>query len=58
MTTNNGDVLVSWVAALDLGHEARGTHDIEGCDTKETLGIVDTLALIDLGADWDGRVNL
>lgn len=38
--------------------EPGGTDDIEGGDTKETFGVVDALALIHLGADWDSGVDL
>jgi hypothetical protein len=58
VTTNHGDVLVGRVGPLDLGDEAGGTDDIEGGDTEEALGVVDTLALEDLGADGDGGVDL
>jgi hypothetical protein len=58
MTTNHGDILVSRVGALNLGDEAGGTNDVEGGDTEEALGVVDTLALEDLGADGDGGVDL
>lgn len=58
VATHNGDVLIHGIGALDLRDEAGGTDDIEGGDTEQTLGVVDTLALEDLGADGDGRVNL
>lgn len=57
VATNDGDVLVLGVRALDLGNEARGTDDIEGGDTEELLGVVDTLGLEDLLADGDGGVD-
>lgn len=58
VTTDNGDLLVGWVGVLDLGDEARGTEDIKGGNTEDTLGVVDVLALKDLGNNWDGRVDL
>lgn len=58
VTTDDGDVLVGGVRALQLGDEARGTDDIESGDTEEALGVVDTLGLEDLGGDGDGGVNL
>lgn len=58
VTTNNGDLLVGGVGTLELGDEARGTDDVKGGDTEETLGVVDTLGLVDLGDDGDGRVDL
>ena len=45
VATDDGDVLAGGVGLLDLGDEARGTDDIEGGDTEETLGVVDTRAL-------------
>lgn len=57
VATDDGDVLVLGVGALDLADEARGTDDIEGGDTEEALGVVDTTGLVDLGADGDGRVD-
>jgi hypothetical protein len=58
VATNNGDVLAGGVAVLDLGDEARGTDDVEGGDTEEALGVVDTLGLEDLGGDGNGGVDL
>jgi hypothetical protein len=58
VTTNNGDVLVGGVGALELGDEAAGANDVKGGDTKETLWVVDTSGLENLGADWDGGVDL
>jgi hypothetical protein len=58
MSTNNGDVLVGGVGALELGDEAGGADNIEGGDTEEALGVVDALGLEDLGGDWDGGVDL
>lgn len=58
VTTNNGDLLISWVGVLDLRDEARGTEDVKGGNTEDTLGVVDVLGLEDLGNNWDGRVDL
>lgn len=58
VATNDGDVLVSGVGSLDLGDEAGGADDIEGGDTEEALGVVDTLGLEDLGSDGNGGVDL
>lgn len=57
VTTDNGDVLVGRVRALDLGDEARGTDNVEGGDTEDAAGVVDTSSLEDLGGDGDGRVD-
>jgi hypothetical protein len=57
VATDDDDVLVRWVGALQLADEAAGTDDIESGDTEQTLGVVDTLALEDLGGDWDGAVD-
>jgi hypothetical protein len=58
VATNDGDGLAGGVGLLDLGDEARGTDDIKGGDTEETLGVVDTAGLVDLGDDGDGGVDL
>jgi hypothetical protein len=58
VTTNDGDVLAGGVGLLKLGDEARGTNDVEGGDTEQALGVVDTLGLEDLGGDRDGGVDL
>ena len=58
MATNDGDVLVRRISTLDLGDESGGSDNIEGCDTKEALGIVDTLLLEDFGDNGDSRVDL
>lgn len=58
MATDNGDGLVGGVGLLDLGDEARGTDDVKGGDTEETLGVVDTAGLVDLRDDGDGGVDL
>lgn len=48
VTANDCDFLVRGVGALELRDEAGGTNDVEGGDTEETLGIIDTLGLEDL----------
>lgn len=58
MTTNDGDGQLLGVSpASDLGNEGLGTDDVEGGDTKETLGVEDALGLEDLSSDRDGRVD-
>jgi hypothetical protein len=57
VATNNGDVLAGGVGVLELGDEARGTDNVEGGDTEEALGVVDTRLLEDLGGDGDGGVD-
>jgi len=54
VATDDGDVLVGGVGVLELRDEAGGADDVEGGDTEETLGVVDALALEDLGGDGDG----
>ena len=58
VTADNGDVLAGGVGVLQLGDEARGADNVEGGDTEEALGVVDTLGLEDLGGDGDGGVDL
>ena len=43
VASNDCDVLVCGIGALDLGDESRCSNNIEGCDTKEALGVVDSL---------------
>lgn len=57
VATDNGDVLVSGIGTLELRDEAGSTDDVEGGDTKEALGVVDTAGLEDLGDDGDGGVD-
>lgn len=57
VATDDGDVLVLGVSALDLGDEAGSADDVEGGDTEELLGVVDALGLEDLLADGDGGVD-
>ena len=56
VTTDDGDLLIGGIGALDLGNEARSPDDIEGGDTKEALGVVDALGLEDLGGDRNSGV--
>ena len=58
VAANDGDVLGGGVGVLELRDEARGTDDVESGDTKEALGVVDTLGLEDLGGNGDGGVDL
>ena len=58
VTADDSDVLGGGVGVLQLGDEARGTDNVKGGDTKETLGVVDALGLEDLGGDGDGGVDL
>jgi hypothetical protein len=58
VATDDRDGLVGWVGLLDLRDEAGGTDDIQGGDTEQTLGVVDTLGLEYLRDDGDGRVDL
>ena len=58
VATNDGDVLVGGIGALDLRNEAGCTNNIERGDTEDTLGIIDALRLEDLGGDRDGGVDL
>ena len=58
MATNDGDSLIGGVGALDLRDEARGTDDVKGGDTEQTLGVVDVAGLVDLGNDGNGGVDL
>jgi hypothetical protein len=58
VAANNGDELVGGVGLLDLGDEARSADNVEGGDTEDALGVVDTLGLVDLGDDGDSRVDL
>ena len=58
VATNDGNTLVSWVSALELRDEARSADNIEGGDTEDALGVIDTLRLEDLGNNGDSRVDL
>ncbi len=58
VSTDDSNVLIAGVGALDFGNESRGTDDIEGGDTEESLWVVDTFALVNLGTDRDSGVDL
>ena len=58
VTANNSDVLISWVGAGERGDEARSSDNVKSGDTKQTLRVVDALALEDLGANWYCGVHL
>ena len=58
VTADNGDLLAGGVGLLDLGDEARGTDNVKGGDTEQTLGVVDTAGLENLRDDGDGGVDL
>ena len=58
MATNDCNGLIGWVGSLEFGNKSRGTDNIEGGDTEETLGIVDTFGLVNFGANGDCRVDL
>jgi hypothetical protein len=57
VASNNGDVLIRRISALDLGNEAASSDDVEGGYTEQTLRIVDTPALVDLGGNRNGAVD-
>lgn len=68
VTTDNGDVDVLGVGRLDLTEETGGANDVKGGDTEKPvrqnrqicgslLLVKDTSLLVDLGEDWDGRVD-
>ena len=58
VTTNDSDILIGRVGALDFADEAGGSNDIKSGDTEKSLGIIDALALVDFGDDGDGGVDL
>lgn len=58
VTTDDGDVLAGGVGVLQLGDEAGSADNVEGGDTEQALGVVDTSLLEDLGGDGDGGVDL
>lgn len=57
VTADDGNLLVLGVGALDLGDEAASSDNVEGGDTEQLLGVVDTAGLEDLGADGHGGVD-
>jgi hypothetical protein len=58
VTTDNSYLLINWICSLEFGDEAGSSNDVKGGDTEECLGVVDTLGLVDFGADGNGRVDL
>lgn len=58
VTTNDRNELVGRVGLLDLRDEARGTDNVQGGNTEDALGVVDTLRLEDLSNNGDGGVDL
>lgn len=57
VATDDGDLLVAGVGALELGNEAGGADNVEGGDTEQALGVVDALVLENLTNNGDGRVH-
>lgn len=57
VTSDDGDVGVLGLRSLDLGQKGGRPDNVEGGDTKQPLGVKDTLLLQDLGEDGDGRVD-
>lgn len=57
VATSNGDAVVGWVRALDLGDEAGGANDVESGHTEETLGVVNLPGLKNLRNDGHGTVD-
>lgn len=57
VATDNGDGLLSRVGSLNLRDESGGSDDIKSGDTKDLLGVVDTLGLKDLGNNGDSGVD-
>ena len=45
MSTDNSDVFIGGIRALDFTNEATGTDNIKCGYTEETLWVVDTLSL-------------
>jgi len=57
VASNDGDVLVRRVGALDLGNEAARTDDVEGGHAEQAPRIVNTPVFVDLGGDGNGAVD-
>lgn len=57
VTTDNGDLDVLRVLALDLTEESGSSDNVKGGDTKDPLLVKDALLLQDLGEDGDGGVD-
>lgn len=58
VATDDHDVLIGWVGALEGGDETGSADNIKGGDTEEFLGVVDAGGFEDFGSDWDCRVDL
>ena len=43
--------------SFDLANKCRGPGQVQGGDSKDTFGVVDTMGLEDLGGNDDGRVD-
>jgi hypothetical protein len=54
---HDDDVLIRRIRALDLAHGAGSTNHIQGGNTEQTLGVIDTGLLEDLADNWDSRVH-
>jgi hypothetical protein len=54
VSTDNCDVLIGWVAVLDLADESAGTDNIESRNTEELLWVIDAMCLENFGGDWYG----
>lgn len=57
VATNNGDGLGGRVSVLNLRNESGRTDNIKGGNTKDSLGVVNTLGLENLSNNGDGRVD-
>lgn len=57
VTTDNGDLGILRVSALDLRKKSRGSNDVEGGNTEQTLLIENTSLLENLSEDGHGRVH-
>lgn len=57
VATDDGNLDILGVLALDFRDEARGTDNVQGGDTVETLGVEDASLLQGLGEDGNSGVN-
>ena len=57
MTADDCDIAFLRLSTSDAGKEARSTNDVEGGDTEDAAGVVDTSLLEDLGDDGDSGVD-
>ncbi|KAF3840070.1 hypothetical protein F7725_018787 [Dissostichus mawsoni] len=48
MTSNDWYVDTSWVKTFELCHEGVGSDNVQGCDTKHSVGVVNSMFLHDL----------